>query len=138
MQIVAGQRRDGRAAAPIGPDARAESVVRPSGLRLDAVARRPAGRARGRAVQIVELGPAGCNPHFVDEGDGVGQRELQPAAAVSAAKAAEAATTTPAAATETAEAGAAATAFRASPAFRRRAGRRCGALRTGLGARLRS
>ena len=44
MQIVAGQRADGGAAAPVGAEPRAEAVVRPSGLRLDLVARGAAGR----------------------------------------------------------------------------------------------
>ena len=63
---------------------RAEAVVEIAGLRLDDVPRRAAARAGGIAMKIIELRPARRDPHLVDEGDGVGQREMQPAAVAAA------------------------------------------------------
>ena len=48
-------------------------------------------------MEIVELGQAGPDPDLVDEGDGVGQRESQPAAVLVAAASEEAAAATTAA-----------------------------------------
>ena len=54
-QVVAGERVDPRAAAPVGADARAEAVVGPAGLSLDRVARRAAAGPGCIAVQVIEL-----------------------------------------------------------------------------------
>ena len=116
-----------RAAAPIGAEPRAEAVVRPAGLRLDLVARRAAARPGGVAVEIIEPGQPGRDRHLVDEGDGVGQRELQPAAAAAAEEAAAAAA--PAAATEAAASAAAPPASAGRAAAGWRAAERLGAQR---------
>ena len=89
MEVVAGQRVDIRSAAPVGAKPRAEAIVEIAKLRLHRVSRCPASRTGGIAVKIVELGTARRNPNLVDEGDRVGQRELNAAAIGAAARAAE-------------------------------------------------
>ena len=54
-EIVAGQRVDGRAAAPVGAEPRAEAVVELAGLGLDLVARRAAALSGRVAVEIIEI-----------------------------------------------------------------------------------
>src|SRR4051812_14136322 len=90
MEVIAGERVDPGAAAPIGAETRAEPVVRPAGLSLDLMARRAATRSGRVTVKIIEARNAGCDRHLVDEGDGVGQRELQPATTAAAEESAAA------------------------------------------------
>src|SRR5437764_7245856 len=119
MQIIAAGRGgdvDFRPASPIRADPRAQTVVRPSGLSLDMVPESPAGLPGGLAMQIVERREAGTNRHLVDEGNRVGERELQPAAA-SAAE--ETAASAEAAAFAAGSAGAWAGTFRWRPGRRR-------------------
>src|SRR6185369_10725699 len=108
MQVVAVQRIDVRAAPPVGAEPRAEAVVEIAGLRLDLVAGSAAGRPGRVAVEIVDLRQARPDDDLVDEGDRVGERELDPAAVAAAAPAEEATS-----ATAAAEAAPAATALRA-------------------------
>src|SRR6185437_3733102 len=94
MQIVRGpgseiERIDVGRALPVGADPRAQSIVEIAELRLDIVARRSTARSCGVAVEIIEHRSARSDPHLVDEGDRVGQRQLHPAAAAVAAGTAE-------------------------------------------------
>src|SRR6185369_10825870 len=125
MQVVAVQRIDVRAAAPVGADARAEAVVEIAGLRLDLVTGSAAGRPGRVAVEIVDLGQAGADAHLVNEGDRVGQRELDAASVAASAAAEEAASSAATTASEAAAATAAATAF-----GRRTGGRAASTLRS--------
>ena len=74
-KVVARAAVDVRSTAPVGRDAGAEAIVEIAALRFDLVARTPAGRADGVAMEIVELRHALPDRDLVDEIDGVRQRE---------------------------------------------------------------
>src|SRR5580765_3212749 len=93
------------------------------------MARSATGRASGVAVEIIELGPARHDPYLVLEGDGVGQRELNPAAVLAARTAEEAAAKATAAPAKPAAPSSTAAAF-----GRRSWGRASSASRSTLGA----
>ena len=78
MQCIARKRVDQSRASPVGADARTHPVVRPAGLRLNLVARLPAGLADRRAMQIIELRQAAPDHRPVDQCDRIGEREGQP------------------------------------------------------------
>src|SRR3954469_9367543 len=98
-KIVAGQRVHRRPAPPVSAEARSEPVVRPAGLRLDLMTRGAPALSCGVAVQIVDLRQARRDRYLIDEGDGVGDRELESPATAAAEEAASSASSSATSAT---------------------------------------